>query len=154
MPAALTRPNAGNPWTPEETGTFRRLAAEGVALDLIAERLGRSRGALVDRARRIGVKLRESRDARTARRMEARPPGPVTRTDKPTMGWATGGPSPRIYVRVRRGARPPMPWTWEIHREGGGPAPLCCALRGYRSAEDAWEAGRAALAGLGRAGPR
>src|SRR3712207_7426458 len=46
---------------------------------------------------------------------------------------------------------PPMPWTWEIHREGGT-GPLRRAVRGYRSAEDAWEAGRAALARLGQRG--
>ena len=73
---------------------------------------------------------------------------------EPRVNWTTGErQAPRFYVPVRRGARPPMPWTWEIHREGGT-GPLRRAVRGYRSAEDAWEAGRAALARLGRAGPR
>ncbi len=150
---ALPHPfNTGRPWTSEHDAVLRRLAREGVPPDLIADRLGRSTEALVDRARKIGVKFQENRDARTVRRVEARPPGSATRTDKPTVGRAIGDASAlRMYVRVHRGGRPPMPWTWVIHQEGG-PGPLRRAVRGYRSAEEAWEAGRAALAALGRAG--
>ena len=154
--AALSQPfNAGRPWSPADIETLQRLAGEGVMPDLIAERLGRSPGALSDRAARIGVRLGTCRDARAADRREARPTGPETRTDRPPVSWAAGDASaPRLYVRIRRGARPPMAWTWEIHRDGAVSALLRRALRGYRSAEEAWEAGRAALARLGRAGPR
>ena len=146
--------NAGRPWTPEDTERLRHLAREGVAPDLIAERLGRSPRSLSDQAKKIGVGLGTNSATRSRERREARPSGPETRMDEPQVNWATGErQAPRFYVRVRRGARPPMPWTWEIHREGGT-GPLRRAVRGYRSAEDAWEAGRAALARLGRAGPR
>jgi hypothetical protein len=70
--------------------------------------------------------------------------------DKPKVAPTLGGMAePKVYVRVQRGGQPPMPWTWEIHREGD-PPPRRCAVRGYRSAEDAWEAGQAALTSLKR----
>src|SRR4051794_26972896 len=46
-----------------------------------------------------------------------------------------------------------MPWIWEISRDGEASA-FRRAVRGYRSAEDAWEAGRVALARLERQGSR
>ena len=70
--------------------------------------------------------------------------------NKLQMGPAIGGrPAPRFYLRVQRSARPPMPWVWEISRDGEASA-FRRAVRGYRSAEDAWEAGRVALARLER----
>jgi hypothetical protein len=150
---ALPHPfNTGRPWTPEEIETLRRLATEGVPPDLIAERLGRSRRSLEDRARRIKVTIEKDRADRAAKRAQPQPAGSATRTDKPTVGWTAGDASAlRLYVLVRRGGQPPMPWTWAIHREGGQEL-LRRAVRGYRSAEEAWEAGRAALAALERAG--
>jgi hypothetical protein len=146
--------NAGRPWAPEDTEALRRLAGEDVAPDLIAARLGRSLGALADRAERIGVGLRKGPAAGFAVRREARPPVSGTRTSTPRAGGAIGGPPPpEAYVRVRRAARPPLPWTREIRRDGHEGS-LRRAVRGYRSAEDAREAGRAALAGLGHAGRR
>ncbi len=47
----------------------------------------------------------------------------------------------------------PLPWTWEIVSDGTR-AGAQRSLRGYRSAEDAYAAGRAALADLGHRGPR
>jgi hypothetical protein len=74
--------------------------------------------------------------------------------NEPKIAPAIGGlAEPKVYVKVQRGGRPPMPWTWEIQHQGEAKAHES-ALRGYRSAEEAWEAGRAALARLGRAGPR
>ncbi len=56
-------------------------------------------------------------------------------------------------MRVQREGRSPTPWVWEIHRDDGS-GPLRRASRGYRSAEEAWEAGQDALAALARgAGP-
>src|SRR3712207_6627458 len=108
MPIPPRRPNVGKPWTPEETETLRRLTADGVPTAAIAEQLGRSRGAVSDRARRIG--LHPGGD-HAAERQEPRPPGPETRADKPAVGWTAGDAAPsRLYVRVHRGGQPPMPW--------------------------------------------
>jgi hypothetical protein len=60
----------------------------------------------------------------------------------------SGGLLPPFFVLVKRRARPPLPWTWEVHRQGD-PDTCWRALRGYKSAEDAWEAGQTALARLG-----
>jgi hypothetical protein len=137
--------NAGRPWSPEDIETLRRLAGEGVTPDLIAERLGRSREALVDRATRIGAKLQENR---TAQRAEVRLPGSGSRMGRVGVSWTIGDVSaPRPYVRVHREGRPSMPWTWEIRWEGEHGL-WRRALRGYPSAEEAWEAGRAALSRL------
>ena len=69
MAAPRHPPNAGRPWTPEDTERLRHLAREGVAPDLIADRLGRSPRSLSDRARKIGVGLG------TNRALPARNPG-------------------------------------------------------------------------------
>jgi hypothetical protein len=55
---------------------------------------------------------------------------------------------PKAVLRILRGGRAPLPWTWEIHQEGQ-PSASRRSARGYRSAEEAWEAGREALRGLG-----
>ena len=153
--AALSQPfNAGRLWTPEDTETLRHLTREGVAPDLIADRLGRSLGALSHRAVRIGFNLGKHRAGRAAEPGLARPFGSATRADKPLVGWVTGDAlAPLIYVQVRREGRSPLPWAWEIRRDGGLGA-LRCSLRGYRSAEEAWEAGRGALARWRHSGPR
>jgi hypothetical protein len=66
---------------------------------------------------------------------------------------AIGGTGPGLFVRVERTSRPRLPWHWVVHRDGGTGI-TARSVRGYISAEEAWEAGRAALAGMGRtAGP-
>jgi hypothetical protein len=54
----------------------------------------------------------------------------------------------KCFVLIRRQARPLLPWVWEVHRSGH---PDACwrAVRGYKSAEDAWVAGQSALARRG-----
>jgi hypothetical protein len=54
---------------------------------------------------------------------------------------------PEHEVKVRYVARPPAPWTWTIHIEGH-PEPAYVSPDRHRSAEEAWEAGRSALARL------
>jgi hypothetical protein len=64
-----------------------------------------------------------------------------------------GGLPPKCFVLIRRSARLPLPWRWEVHFQAR-PDVSWRAVRGYKSAEDAWEAGQAALARLGlRHGP-
>ena len=54
----------------------------------------------------------------------------------------------RLVILVHRCAQPPLPWAWAIHEEGEAEA-LQRSLQRYRSAEDAWTAGRAALEAIG-----
>ena len=65
--------------------------------------------------------------------------------------WDGPGPAQGLVLKVARTARPPLPWTWEIVSEDGK-AGARHSLRAYRCAEDAWAAGRAALADLERGG--
>ena len=65
----------------------------------------------------------------------------------PSPPAAAGGTHPPFFVRVQRSARPPLPWTWAIYRQGDL-SPCRSAVRGYGTADEAWEAGRAALARL------
>jgi hypothetical protein len=62
------------------------------------------------------------------------------------------GAVPRFFVRVHRPARPPLPWTWAIHEEGRA-RPCRRSIRAYRSADEAWAAGRAVLDRVGRPAP-
>jgi hypothetical protein len=62
--------------------------------------------------------------------------------------WNAVGTGENFTLKVERAARPPLPWTWEIVSESGKVGAQR-SLRGYRSAEDAYAAGRAALADLG-----
>jgi hypothetical protein len=55
---------------------------------------------------------------------------------------------PEVVLRVQRSGQPPLPWTWEILQEGR-PGASRRSARGYRSAEEAWEAGQAMLESLG-----
>ena len=57
--------------------------------------------------------------------------------------------TPGFSVLVQRDARPPLPWSWQIRKQSDSSTQQR-AVRGYRSAEEAWEAGRAALARLGQ----
>jgi hypothetical protein len=49
------------------------------------------------------------------------------------------------FVRVRQRRSPPRLWCWEIHFENAA-YPLRASESTYHSAQDAWEAGQAALA--------
>ena len=69
-------------------------------------------------------------------------------SDRQTPWWNATGTGENFTLKVERGAHMPLPWTWEIVSDGGR-AGAQRSLRGYRSAEDAYAAGRAALADLG-----
>ena len=74
--------------------------------------------------------------------------------NKLQSGPVIGGlPPHRLHLRVERTAHPPLPWIWVIHGEGEA-VPVRRALRGYRSADEAWEAGQVALARVRRPGDR
>ncbi len=74
-------------------------------------------------------------------------------SDRQTPWWNTVGLGENFTLKVERVARPQLPWTWEIV-SGDGKAGARRSVRGYPSAEEAWAAGRAALADLGQGGPR
>jgi hypothetical protein len=61
---------------------------------------------------------------------------------------ASGGLQPTYHVRVLRRPGPPRHWIWAIYRRGQ-PEPARVAPEGFRSADEAWEAGRAEFARLG-----
>ena len=67
------------------------------------------------------------------------------RPHRPDVGASDTG----FVLKVARTGRPPLPWTWEIVSENGK-AGARRSMRAYTSAEDAWAAGREALARLGR----
>lgn len=72
-------------------------------------------------------------------------------SDRPALWGSAVRTRESFTLRVMRAAKPPLLWTWEIHGESGkGDARR--SLRGYRSAEEAWTAGRAVLADLGARG--
>ena len=59
-----------------------------------------------------------------------------------------GGLRPEYYVRVARQAERPRLWIWAIHQQGGHTA-IRTAPTGFRSADEAFEAGRAEFTRLG-----
>lgn len=64
--------------------------------------------------------------------------------------WGDTATSDRGFtLKVARTGRAPLPWMWEIVSESGK-AGARRSARAYQSAEDAWAAGRAALADLRR----
>lgn len=68
--------------------------------------------------------------------------------DKPQKGPLFGSSlEPRFHVRVEHQGRPPTPWAWAIYKYGRADA-LHRSVNFYRSADEAWEAGRAALTHL------
>jgi hypothetical protein len=70
-------------------------------------------------------------------------------SDRQTPWWSKVGTGETYALKVERGAQMPLPWTWEIVGDSGRAAAQR-SLRGYRSAEEAYAAGQAALAALGR----
>ena len=72
-------------------------------------------------------------------------------SDRQTPWWSKVGAGESLTLKVERGAKPPLPWTWKIVSECGK-AGAQRSLRGYRSAEEAYAAGRAALATVGHGG--
>ena len=62
--------------------------------------------------------------------------------------WWNAGTGESLTLKVERGGKPPLPWTWEIISESGRAAAPRRSLRGYRSAEEAWAVGQVALADL------
>jgi hypothetical protein len=72
-------------------------------------------------------------------------------SDRQTPWWSKVGTGESFTLKVERGAKPPLPWTWEIIGEGGNTGAQR-SLRGYRSAEEAYAVGRVALADLGHGG--
>ena len=69
-------------------------------------------------------------------------------SDRQTPWWSKVGTGESFTLKVERAARAPLPWRWEIVSEDGKVGAQR-SLRGYRSAEEAYAAGRAALAALG-----
>ena len=70
---ALPRPpNAGKPWTPEESETLRRLAETGMAPNLIADRLGRSAASVASQAEKLKVSIGRNSTTHALERREAR----------------------------------------------------------------------------------
>lgn len=61
--------------------------------------------------------------------------------------WDATGSGEAYTLKVRRSAKPPLPWTWEIV---GDPSKVKghSSVRGFPSAEEAWHSGRAALSDL------
>jgi hypothetical protein len=53
-------------------------------------------------------------------------------------------PRPVLEVKVEHLARPSAPWGWAVHVEGRSTRVYTSEAR-YRSAQEAWEAGRKAL---------
>jgi hypothetical protein len=68
-------------------------------------------------------------------------------SDRQTSWWNKVGTGESFTLKVERSAKMPMPWRWEIISDGGKVGAQR-SLRGYRSAEEAYAAGRAALADL------
>ena len=56
--------------------------------------------------------------------------------------------TPEYHVRVLRQQQPPRHWTWAIYRQGERETTRVSAA-GFRSADEAWQAGQAEFARLG-----
>ena len=173
LSVAMTKspsPNSRQPWTNEETVALQRLARACTPRSEIARQLGRSPDAVANYASKIGVKLVHPGVALPARR-KALPP-PIASDDRPKpprvgdlrssdegkppnrlrpLALGAGAAEPEHRLRVMRLDRPTLPWIWEIRRDGAA-TPFARSQTGYRSAEDAWDAGTVVLAGTRRQG--
>jgi hypothetical protein len=73
--ATPARTNAHKLWTPEESALLRHLAQAGVPTSQIAERLGRSMGAVSKQAEKLRISVSEKRATRSlSRRWEVYSP--------------------------------------------------------------------------------
>ena len=72
-------------------------------------------------------------------------------SDRQSPWWSKVGTGESLILKVKRGAQMPLPWTWEIASADGEVAAQR-SLKGYRSAEEAYAAGRAALDDLEHGG--
>ena len=157
-------PNAHKPWMDDETRVLRRLARAGVPRREIASELGRSPDAIANYASKIGVKLEPPSQTPAAPQAAVPPPAVSKDSSKPAgsdairssaegkppnqirlLALGGNGAEPDFRLKVVRLARSTRPWIWEIRRDGEASARKCSTM-GYRSAEDAWVAGKAALA--------
>ena len=73
-------------------------------------------------------------------------------SERQTPWWEAVGTGESPTLKVERAAQRPRPWTWEIVGEGGR-AGARRSSRGYRSAEEAWAAGRAVVSDHGAQRP-
>jgi GcrA cell cycle regulator len=81
-------------WTNEQIEELRRLRGEGVELKVIAERLGKTKGSVDHKARRLKIRLTVPVKKPTAlQRVELKPPPPkIIHLPKsvPTCQWPIG----------------------------------------------------------------
>ena len=162
-------PNSRQPWTDEEEVTLRQLAEAGTPRSEIAHQLGRSSDAVANYASKIGVKLAhpgimylkqpEALPLPSAGDDHFEPARAAVHfasnegTPKRFWPWALSADTiePEVRLKVSRLDRPTLPWIWEI-RHDGATHPLARSGQGYRSAQDAWDAGKVILAGTKRQG--
>ena len=140
---ATPRPLPGKPWTPEERDTLRRLAEARLPRREISDRLERSASAVSHQAAKLSVGLPPTSAVEAAASLPAPvrhgKPGPVPR--RPPDANAA---DPGFHLKIVRLGRSPLPWIWEVRRDGEG-MPRERSARGYRCAEDAWDAGQKPL---------
>ena len=156
------------PWTDEEAASLRRLAEAGMPRSEIARQIGRSPDAVANYASKIGVKLAHPGSALPARPEASPLSGVGDDLPEPARGegrrapdegkpparfpsLASGAAEPERRLKVVRLDRSALPWIWEIRHDGAA-HPLARSGRGFRSAEDAWTAGKSALTDVGRRG--
>jgi hypothetical protein len=66
--------------------------------------------------------------------------------DAPRFVWLSADrPEPGLQLKVLRLPRPSLSWVWEFYRDDDAGFRVR-SLKGYQSAEEAFQAGRAALA--------
>jgi hypothetical protein len=70
-----------------------------------------------------------------------------SRPERPGVHGGVPDQPMRLVVLVHRCGQPPLPWTWAIHEVGEAEA-LQRSMQRYRSAGDAWTAGRAVLGAI------
>ena len=128
---------------PEERDTLRRLAGACLPRREICDRLKRSASAVSHQAAKISVGLPP---APAVKAVPSHPipvrhgkPGPVSH--RPPDADAA---DMSFHLKIVRLERSSLPWIWEVRRDGEG-MPRERSARGYRCAEDAWDAGQEPL---------